>query len=444
MKFDEKQSDIYIKRTRRSKQLGDQAKTIIPTGHAGGLGSFLPEHPIVLERGEGSRVWDVDGNEYVDLRLGDWALIHGHADPHARHAVYEQMGKLSQVGAQEHDCGYRMARLLVDRVPSMDKVRFFVSGTDANVCAVRLARAFTGRDRIARSVGGYHGTADALTVGVSVLRSAGDLLPDGIPAHSMDEIVSIPYNDADGAEKVLREHATELAAVLIEPVMSAAGMIESQDGYLQRLRSVTSELGILLIFDEVVTFAVAYGGAQAHYGVTPDLTTLGKVVGGGLPVSAVGGRADVMDLLEPDVHGGKAPVVMKSTFGGNSAALAAGISCLERLTPEVHAVLSAKGDRVRSFVDELGRKYGIPLHATGLGNLIGLHWGEDRVVDDATRRREDREKVQNINLALDNEGFYQTFTGLFLISTVISDEEVDAFLRAFERTLHTLRYVSRS
>jgi glutamate-1-semialdehyde 2,1-aminomutase len=355
--------------------------------------------------------------------------------------VYEQMGKAVQVGAPEWDMGYRMAQLLIERMPSLEKVRFFVSGTDANLCAIRLARGFTGRSKIARSVGGYHGTSDTLLVGRSVLRAPDDEVPLGVQSQAADDVVQIPYNDADGAEAIIRSNAAELAAVIIEPVMTAAGMVEGQAGYLQRLRDVTTELGIVLIFDEVVTFSVAYGGGQAHFGITPDLTTMGKVIGGGLPVSAVGGRTDIMDLLEPDAHGGVAPISVMATFGGNSASLAAGIACLEKLTPEAHERMNRLADRIRATIDGFGQKYGVPLHATGLGNLIGVHWAEQRVVDDPTLRNDDREKIQNINLVLDNEGYYQTFTGLFLLSTVIGEQEVDAFLGAFERALHTLGYV---
>ncbi|MBO1901428.1 aminotransferase class III-fold pyridoxal phosphate-dependent enzyme [Leucobacter weissii] len=396
----------------------------------------------MIERGKGCWLWDVDGNRYLDLRLGDWTLIHGHSDDDIRRAVDTQMAKAAQIGAPEWDVGYRMADLLCDRVPSIEKVRFFASGTDANLCALRLARAFTGKSRIARSVGGYHGTSDELIVGVSVLRPPDELHPPGVVREAGNNMLQIPYNDADGAEQMLRDHAHDLAAVLIEPVMTAAGMLESSHEYLRRLRAVTDELGILLIFDEVVTFPVAYGGAQAHYGIVPDLTTLGKTIGGGLPVSAVGGRREIMDLLEPGAHGGSAPVTVMSTFGGNSASLAAGIACLEKLTPESHARMNRLGNRIRGRIDELGTRYGLPLHATGLGHLIGVHWADERVVDEPSLRLDDREKVLNINLALNNEGYYQTFTGLFLVSTAVGEQEIDGFLHAFERALRTLGYAA--
>jgi glutamate-1-semialdehyde 2,1-aminomutase len=334
-----------------------------------------------------------------------------------------------------------MATLLRDRTPSIDKVRFFASGTDANLCAIRLARAFTGRTKIAKALGSYHGTADVMIAGTSILRDPDQFVPVGVPAHVAEEVVEFPFNDPDGAEAILESEGDEVAAVLVEPVMTAAGMIEAKQEFLKRLREVTTRRGIVLVFDEVVTYPVAYGGGQAHFGVTPDLTTMAKAIGGGLPASALGGRAQIMDLLEPDAHGGQAPVDVMATYGGNSVAMAAGIACLEKLTPEAHARISALADKTRAAIDDIGRRYRVPLHATGLGHLIGLHWAQERVVDYRTRLLDDRDKIINIMLALNNEGYYQTFTGFVLLSTAIGDQEIDGFLLALERSLHTLGYV---
>lgn len=441
MQLDQAEVDKFCIRTARSKELWEQTKHLIPTGHAGGMGYFLP-HPILVERAKGCWLWDVDGNRYLDMRIGDWVVIHGHCDDDIRNAVMTQMERTVQIGGPEWDLGYRMAALLVERMPSMDKVRFFVSGTDANLAAIRMSRVFTNRMKIAKAEGSYHGTADALLVGKSVLRDPSDIIPAGVPKHAYDEVVEIPYNDPDGAETILRREGADIAALLIEPVSTAAGMVEATKEFLQRMREVSADLGIVLIFDEVVTFPVAYGGAQVHFGVTPDLTTLGKAIGGGFPVSAVGGRADIMNMLEPDAHGGVAPMGVMSTFGGNSASLAAAIACLEKLTPDVHERINALGVKTRARIDDMGRRYDIPLHTTGLGHLIGIHWAQERVTDYRTRLLDDREKVININLALNNEGVYQTFTGLFLLSSVIGDEEIDLFLSTFERCLHTLGYAS--
>jgi glutamate-1-semialdehyde 2,1-aminomutase len=430
----------YRDRTRRSLELLERTKPLIPTGHGGGMWYQLP-YPVLLTRGKGARVWDVDGNEYVDLRIGDWVMIHGHANETIRDAIVAQLEKGVQFGCPDWDLSYRMASLLVERMPSIDRVRFLVSGTEANLLAMRLARAHTGRIKIAKAEGSYHGHADHTVVGSSTVGINPNRVPAGVAPTVPGELLEIPFNDPDGAEEILERAADEVAAVLIEPVQGAAGMIDASTEYLQRLRDVTARLGIVLIFDEVVTFPIAYGGAQAYHAITPDLTTMSKAIGGGLPMSAVGGRRGIMDLLDPELYGGKAPVASVSTFGCNQASLAAGIAALELLTPEVHARVQAIGNRAREGIDELGRRHDVPLHSTGLGHLFGMHWAAERVCDYRTRMQSDRQKIVNLHLALMNEGYYQMSLGYFLISTEITEADIGGFLGALERALHTLDYV---
>jgi glutamate-1-semialdehyde 2,1-aminomutase len=438
--LDSREERRYRERTPRSLELLARTRKLIPTGHGGGMWYQLP-YPVLLERGEGCWIWDVDGNRYLDLRIGDWVVIHGHCDDRIRDAIVAQLDKGLQFGSPDWDLSYRMASLLVERMPSVERVRFFVSGTETNQFALRLARTFSGRTKIAKAQGSYHGVADHLIVGSSTISIAPNRVPAGLLPRIADEIVEFPYNDPDGTEEVLEREGADIAAVLIEPVMGAAGMIDASTEFLQRLRDVTARLGIVLVFDEVVTFPVAYGGAQAFHGITPDLTTMSKAIGGGVPLAAIGGRAEIMDLLDPELHDGVAPVAAASTFGGNQVALAAGIACLEQLTPEVHARLQAMGARARNGIDELGLRYDIPLHSSGLGHLFGMHWAPERVVDYRTRMLDDKEKLANIVLALMNDGYYQMSFGYFLISTKIGEEEIDGFLAATERALHTLGYV---
>src|SRR5262249_11039719 len=216
-------------------------------------------------------------------------------------------------------------------------VRFLVSGTEANLLAMRLARSYTGRVKIAKAEGSYHGHADHTVVGSSTVGISPNRVPSGVVATVADELVEIPFNDPDGAEHILGRHAAEIAAVLIEPVQGAAGMIDASTEYLQLLRDVTARLGVVLIFDEVVTFPVAYGGAQAYHGVTPDLTTMSKAIGGGLPMAAVGGRSEIMDLLDPELYAGVAPVTSGSTFGGSQPSPAARVARPEPPPPEAPA-----------------------------------------------------------------------------------------------------------
>lgn len=441
MNLNQREVDVYKSRTELSKKLWEKTKTLIPMGHGGGMGYQLP-YPVMIEKGKGCWIWDVDGNRYLDLRIGDWVLIHGYCDDDINNAVAAQMAKATQVGGPEWDVGYRMAKLLVERMPSVEKVRFFTSGTETNNFAIRMARVFTGKLKIAKTEASYHGVGDILLVGTSIIRDTKQWLPTGIMPSVGEEVVEIPYNDPDGAEAVLERHGHEIAAILIEPVLGAAGMIPATTEYLQRLRDVATRKNILLIFDEVVTFPVAYGGAQAHHKVTPDLTTMSKAIGGGLPAAAIGGRADIMDLLEPDAHNGQAPLAAAATFGGNMAALAAGIAALEKLTPEAHDKVNALGKRAMAGIDALGKRYSIPLHATGLGHLFAMHWAPEKVCDLRTRLMDDREKLVNINLGLMNDGYYQMYFGSFLLSTAHGEQEIDDFLAAMENVLHRLEYVS--
>ncbi len=430
----------YMARTRRSLELLGKLRQLIPTGHGGGMWYQLP-HPVVLERGKGCWVWDADGNRYLDLRIGDWVMFLGHGNEKVREAIVAQLDKALQFGCADWDLSYRMASILIERMPSVERVRFVVSGTEANLLALRLSRAYTGRIKLAKTQGSYHGHADHLVTGSSTIGIAPKSLPAGVPKSVADELVEIPFNDPDGAEEILVREGKDIAALLVEPVQGAAGMIAATREYLQRLQDVTHRLGIVLIFDEVVTFPIAYGGAQAYHEITPDLTTMGKTIGGGLPLAAVGGRAEIMNLLDPELYNGLAPVASVSTFGGNQGALAAGIACLELLTPELHAGVQAMGLRARTGIDALGKKYGIPLHSTGLGHLFGMHWAAERVIDYRTRMLSDRQKIVNLHLALVNDGFFQMSLGYFLISAVHGPAEIDSFLAALERALHAVDLV---
>ena len=440
LQLDAEEERRYRERTPRSRELLERTRRLIPTGHGGGMWYQLP-YPVLLERGEGCWIWDVDGNRYLDLRIGDWVMIHGHSDPVIRDAIVAQLDKAVQFGAADWDLSYRMATLLQERMPSLERIRFLVSGTEANLLAIRLARAFTGRVKVARTAGSYHGHDDVLVTGSTSVAIA-PAVPLGVSPHTTSELVEIPFNDPDGAEEILTREAADIAALLLEPVQGGGGMIDADPEYVRRLREVTERLGIVLVFDEVVTFPIAYGGAQASFGVTPDLTTMSKSIGGGLPMSAVGGRAEIMGLLDPELHGGVAPVTSVSTFACNQASLAAGIAAVELLTPEKHARLQAIGDRARSGIDELGRRHGIPLHSSGLGHLIGMHWGEERVRDLRTRIASDRGKIVNLHLALMNDGVYQMSLGYFLISTKVGEEEIDGFLDRLDAALHRLGYVT--
>src|ERR671910_45307 len=228
----------YRERTRRSLELLERTRPLIPTGHGGGMWYQLP-YPVLLDRGKGSRVWDADENEYLDLRIGDWVMIHGHANERIRDAIVAQLERGTQFGCPEWDLQYRMASLLVERMPSVERIRFLVTGTEANLLAMRLARAHTGRMKLAKAEGSYHGHADHMVTTRTSTVGIAPKTPTGVQASVVEELVEIPFNDPDGAEEILEREATGIAAVILEPVQGAAGMIEATQEFVERLRAVT-------------------------------------------------------------------------------------------------------------------------------------------------------------------------------------------------------------
>src|SRR5438067_7928290 len=340
---------VYRETTPRSRALHERAVQVMPGGTTRTTTYFDP-YPLYLDHGEGCRVWDADGVERIDMIGNYTAMILGHSHPKIVEAIRAQAARGTGFAAA-NPLEVELAELLCERVPSLDAVRFCNSGTEATMFAMRLARAFTGRPKIARMEGGYHGTHDYAEVSTHpAVAEAGPpdapiARPDsmGTPAWALEQTVVLPFNNPDAAEAIIRREAGGLAAVILEPIIGAGGVIAATPAYLERLRSVTAELSILLIFDEVISFRVAPGGAQQLYGVTPDLTTLGKIIGGGLPVAAFGGRADVMELLDPRRE---PSLAQGGTYNGNPLGMAAGLATMRELTPDVYDDLNRNGARV--------------------------------------------------------------------------------------------------
>src|SRR5438067_12152982 len=360
--------------------------------------TYFDPYPLYIERGEGCRVWDVDGVERIDMIGNYTAMILGHAHPKILEAIRRQAARGTGFAAA-NPVEVELAELLGQRVPSLDSVRFCSSGTEATMFAIRLARAFTGRPKIARIEGGYHGTHDYAEVSTHpALSEAGPPedpapRPDsiGTPEWALEQVVVLPFNNPDAAERIIRREGSRLAAVILEPIIGAGGVIAATTEFLRRLRDVTRELGVLLIFDEVISFRVAPGGAQERYGVTPDLTTLGKIIGGGLPVAAFGGRGDVMELLDPRRPG---YLPQAGTLNGHPLGMAAGVATLELLTPEVYAELDRRGERTREGLRALFSEHEVAAQVTGISSLIQVDFTaqpvrsqRDVLATDARRRK---------------------------------------------------------
>lgn len=435
----EKEESEYAGKTARSRALHEEALAVMPGGNSRTT-TFFDPYPFYIQRGQGPTVWDADGNARLDFNGNYTSLILGHAPDAVVTAAQEAVAKgLSFPGPTEYEI--RLAEALTRRIPSVESLRFTNSGTEATMNAVRLARAFTGRPKIAKFEGAFHGTHDWVMVSVTPDPRAGGNAKKpkpvassaGIPPAVLKHVVVLPWNDAGSCAAILEKEGASLAAVLVDPLLGIGGIIPPVEGFLERLREITERLGILLIFDEVISFRVAPGGAQERFGIRPDLTTLGKIIGGGLAVGAFGGRRDIMDFYDP--RRGKARISQGGTFNANPATMAAGLATLEALTPEAYARLDALGDRLRGGVTrffESTRRRG---QVTGVGSLFCLHWTSSNIVDYRSSRPKDLEMPMRVFLGLLNEGVLLTQRGMGAISLAMTEEDIDRFVNALARVL---------
>ena len=342
----------------RSKALFEEAKRYIPGGVNSPVRAFksVGDVPRFIAKAKGSHIWDVDGNEYIDYVCSWGPMILGHAHPSVVEGIKEQAEKGTSYGAPT-ELEVELAKMIVELVPSVEKVRMVNSGTEATMSAIRLARGYTGRNKVIKFEGGYHGHVDALLVKAgSGLTTFGVPTSPGIPEDFAKHTITVPFNDIDALKKVIDEVGDDVAAVIMEPVMANAGLIIPEPGFLEKVRELTAEKGIVLIFDEVITgFRLSLGGAQEYFGVTPDLSCFGKIIGGGLPVGAFGGKAEIMDYLAPE-----GPVYQAGTLSGNPLAMVAGIRTLRELQkPGVYDELRKKTEKLSEGLKEAAKSAGI-------------------------------------------------------------------------------------
>ena len=362
----------------RSEALFERAQRVIPGGVNSPVRSFgaVGGTPPFIARGAGARIWDVDGNEYVDF-LGSWGpLVLGHAHPAVVEAVQRAAADGTSFGAPT-EREVHLAELVAAAVPSIEMLRLVSSGTEAVMSAVRIARAYTGRSKVVKFNGCYHGHADGMLVKAgSGAATLGVPTSAGVPEAYAAETLVAEYNDLDSVVALLDAHINQVAAVIVEPVAGNMGVVPPEEGFLEGLRRLTGEAGAPLIFDEVITgFRVAYGGAQARYGVTPDLTCLGKIIGGGLPVGAFGGRADVMAMVAP-----LGPAYQAGTLSGNPLAVAAGTACLEALAePGTYEALDALGAQAEAGLRAAAEAAGTPMTLNRVGSMFTAFFTEEPV-----------------------------------------------------------------
>ena len=408
-------SEEYVARNPRSMEIADRASAVLPGGTTRTTTFFAP-YPPVLVGGEGAQIVDVDGNRRVDYLNNYTSLILGHAHPDVLAAAMSVAARgtaFSSPTEQE----VRLAEVLVGRVASVDQVRFTNSGTEATMAAMRLARAFTGRPHVARFEGSYHGTHDyTATPGAGIPDPVGGLM------------VTLPFNDIPGCEEAIAQESDSLAAVIIEPVLGAGGVVAADQEFLGFLREATSRIGALLIFDEIITFRLHTGGAQATYGIRPDLTTFGKIIGGGFPIGGFGGREDVMALLHPT--GGT--IRWGGTFNGNPVSASAGLETLDALTPAVVDELNRNGDRLAERLNQVFHVSGLPARTTGAGSLFNIHATDDAITDHHPVESADSELAELLHLGLMNRGYFLAPRGMGCLSTAMTPADVDGLVAAVE------------
>jgi glutamate-1-semialdehyde 2,1-aminomutase len=432
--------EAYQRQNLRSAARFAEAQQVLAGGNSRLTAYFAP-FPFYAERGEGCAIYDLDGNRRLDFYNNATSLILGHCNLQVTAAVMTQATRGSAF-ANPTGPETELATLLTSTIPSMQRLRFTNSGTEGVMLALRAARAYTGKAKIAKIEGGYHGTSDHVSISVtSQSGSAEEPQPTpssrGITSNTLADVVVIPFNNAAAARRILARYRDELAAVIVEPAMGGVGYIPAEPEFLEVLREICDGQQMLLIFDEVQTLRMTPGGAQQWFNVIPDLTCIGKIIGGGLPVGAFGGRADIMEAFDatrqaPGIpHGG--------TFNANPMTMQAGLATMHQLTPAVYERLNDNGTALRHQLDEMARSYRVPVCITGVASFFGIHCTGRPVTDYRSAQGQDAVLRQKLFLHLLNHGIYVGNKIVGNISVPMEREELDSFMQVWESFLHQVR-----
>jgi glutamate-1-semialdehyde 2,1-aminomutase len=422
----------------KSKAAFERAKRVIPGGVNSPVRAFksVGLTPLVIERAQGSRITDIDGQTFIDYVLSWGPLIAGHAHPEVVEAIKRTAEKGTSFGAPT-ELETQMAELVCERVPSVEVVRMVNSGTEATMSALRLARGYTGRSKILKFEGSYHGHADSLLIkagsGVATLG-----LPDspGVPESVAAHTLTVPYNDLASVKLAFEHYGEDIAAVIVEPIAGNMGVVPPLPGFLKGLREVTLQYGSLLIFDEVMTgFRVHMNCAQGLYGVTPDLTCMGKVIGGGLPVGAYGGKRELMERMAP-----VGPIYQAGTLSGNPLAMAAGYTTLKLMTEQAYQQLERLSARLQSGLERNARTYGVPMTINRVGSMVCPFFTDKHVINYESAKTADSERFRTVFRRLLDHGVNiapSPYEGWF-VSTVHTEEDIDQTIEAHRLALAKL------
>lgn len=440
LEYFESVKKIYADARPNSRRLHTEACKYMPGGDTRTATFFLP-FPNFIKYGDGAYMYDEDGFKLLDFQNNYTSLIHGHAHPETVEAVREQIAKGSAYTAP-FEKQIELSEILTQRFPSVDMIRYTNSGTEANMHALRIARAYTGKAKIIKTEGGYHGTTDVFEASVDPnIKKAGTLdqikvIPEsrGVSENALKDVLVVPFNDIERTKKMIEEHHRETACIIIEPIMGSAGQITPDLEYLKFLREITTQYHIVLIFDEVVTGRLSLGGAQKFYGVTPDLTTMGKIIGGGTPVGAFGGKQEIMQMYDPR----EKKMYHPGTFNGNAVTMAAGLATMEAYNQEAVDYVNGLGTLFKEGVLKIYDKLGLNMKISGAGSIYNILFTDKDVKNyrDVASAHEELNKV--LYMSLLTKGVFDAERGMFCMSTAMTKEDIRFGLDTLETSLREM------
>ncbi len=433
----------YSQRTRKSAELHAEAVRHMPGGHTRDAVNYKP-YPAFIEHGKGCRIYDYDGNEYIDFLNNYTSLIHGHCDPDIMAAVREQLEKGSSLCSPsvlqiEH------SKMLCSRTPFIDMVRYTNSGTEATMFAIRTARAVMQKDMIIKIEGSYHGTHDDAKVSMIPDFNPGDLPKphlegSGIPQSTLLDIVIAPFNDLDAAETLMKRHKEKLAGLIVEPYLASMGTVVPKEGYLKGLRDLCDRYGIMLIFDEVQSFRASIGGMQVRENVRPDISAVGKLIGGGYPVGAFGGSREIMERFSLDMLDPKS-ISHSGTFNGNEITMAAGIASMKKFDQKAVDKINDLGKRMMEGFSGVFKELGLKCQATGIGSQCNINYTDQKIsnaLDFVMALFPCMELQKLLHLELLNRGIFAACRNEFVISTPMTEKEVDSCVEKVKESFELL------
>jgi glutamate-1-semialdehyde 2,1-aminomutase len=418
----------YVNKTKNSYRKHDLATKVMPGGNTRTT-QWMEPYPFFAENAEGMYINDIDGNHYLDFMLNATTLILGHAHPDIVKTLTQQIQE-GTVYSVPTDGQSKLADILVERVPSFEKVRFTNSGTEATMMAIMAARSFTKKTKIAKFEGGYHGTHDH--VSVSVYPKKEDLNTEthpGVPEYSyqpksiLEDVIVLPYNDIEKSKELIHKFKDDLSCIIMEPIISNFGYLPLDLEFIKFIREITEELGIVLIFDEIQSFRVSSGGAQESFGITPDMTTLGKIIGGGLPVGAFGGKDEIMELFDPTSS--NYDIAHAGTFNGNPLTMEAGVTVMENLTNNNFEKMNHLGDSLRSKLSSVFNEINLDVQVTGYGSLFGINFNKIKIKDYRSFLNNNSDMTKILFSYLRNKGILLQLKNAGALNILMTEKEID-------------------